>query len=158
MSNKFLLPHRFKAIGWFIFIPAMIAGIALSVFGYDAELIETKVFAVFSSGLFDERRFFHFINTDVTNTITGTLFIIGGILVGFSKEKKEDEFINNIRLTSLLWAVFVNYVLLLLSFVFVYGTAFFNVMIYNMFTVLLIFIGRFNYLLYKASNRRSDEK
>jgi hypothetical protein len=58
----------------------------------------------------------------------------------------------------LLWAVFVNYILLLLSFIFIYGTRFFNVMLYNMFTVLIIFIARFNYVLYKNSKSLKNEK
>ncbi|MEO6730880.1 MAG: hypothetical protein ABIN01_06660 [Ferruginibacter sp.] len=91
-------------------------------------------------------------------TLVGIVFIIGGLLVGFSKEKKEDEFIANLRLSSLLWAVCVNYVLLFLAFVFVYGMGFFTVMAYNLFTVLLIFISRFNYIVYKNTKIVSDEK
>jgi hypothetical protein len=79
-------------------------------------------------------------------------------MVGFSKEKNEDEFIANLRLSSLLWAVLVNYGLLLLAFVFVYGFPFLNVMVYNMFTVLIIFIARFNYILHRNSNYKPDEK
>ena len=80
------------------------------------------------------------------------------MFVGFSKEKREDEFIAKLRLSSLLWAVWVNYVLLLFAFLFVYGTSFLTVMIYNMFTVLIIFIVRFNYILYKNAKSVSDEK
>jgi len=78
--------------------------------------------------------------------------------VSFSKEKNEDEFIAEIRLSSLLWAVCVSYTLLLVAFLFVYGSPFFEVMIYNMFTVLIIFIVRFNYILYKNTRTVSDEK
>jgi hypothetical protein len=95
---------------------------------------------------------------DITNTLVGVVFITGAILVGFSREKKEDEYIANLRLSSLLWAVFVSYLLLLLAFIFIYGGAFFMVMVYNMFTVMVIFIIRFNYLLYKNSKPVSDEK
>ena len=52
----------------------------------------------------------------------------------------------------------INYILLLLAFLFVYGTDFLIVMIYNMFTVLIIFIVRFNYILYKNSKTAPDEK
>jgi len=159
MSNKLLLPNQYKIVGWCLLIPSLIAGIVLSVLGYEYDGIKFNTFAIFNGALFEEDFFFTVFKTDMTNTIIGSLFIIGGLLVGFSREKKEDEFIANIRLSSLLWAVFVNYILLLFSFMFVYGTAFFNVMIYNMFTVLIIFIGRFNYLLYKASkSAESDEK
>ena len=98
------------------------------------------------------------ITTDITNTLVGVVFILGAMMVGFSKEKQEDEYIANLRLSSLMWAVWVNYVLLFLSFIFIYGMGFFHVMIYNMFTVLIIFIGRFNVILLKNKMISTDEK
>jgi fatty acid desaturase len=80
------------------------------------------------------------------------------VLVGFSKEKEEDEFIRELRLSSLLWAVLISYALLLLAFLTIYGFAFFSVMVYNMFTVLVIFIIRFHYLLYKNAKGLPNEK
>ena len=96
-------------------------------------------------------RYFTIINVHLINTIVGLLFIAGGLLVGFSKEKNEDEYISRLRLSSLLWAVLVNYALLSVAFVFVYDTAFLSVMVYNMFTVLIIFIIRFNYILFRSN-------
>ena len=90
--------------------------------------------------------------------MVGVPFIIGALLVSFSKEKNEDEFIAEIRLSSLLWAVWVNYILLLVSFLLVYGSPFIEVMVYNMFTTLLIFIVRFNHLLYRNRKTVPDEK
>jgi len=155
---KFLFPNKYKKSGWVILIIASILGIILMFTGFEGLPIHTKAFAVFNDEIFGESQFFTFINTNVTNTIVGSLFIIGAILVGFSKEKYEDEFIANIRQSSLLWAVFVNYILLLISFMFIYGTAFLNVMLYNMFTVLLIFIFRFNFVLYRNLKSNTDEK
>lgn len=147
--SPLLLPNRFKKIGWPILILAAVAGIILSVLDFDAQWLKGTVFAIASDPIIGDDHFFSFIKTDLTNTLVGSLFIIGGLLVGFSREKKEDEFIANLRLTSLLWAVWVSYILLLIAFLFIYGGIFFSVMIYNMFTVLIIFIIRFNFLLYK---------
>ena len=158
MTPKLLLPSKYKTIRWIILIPAVIMGIIISLTGYEANWLNAKVFAIFNDEVFGKKEFFSFIHTDITNTIIGFLFILGGLLVSFSKEKNEDEYISKLRLSSLLWAVAVSYLLLLLAFVFVYGTAFLNVMIYNMFTVLIIFIIRFNYILYKNSKTVSDEK
>jgi hypothetical protein len=158
MSTRLLLPNRFKLIGWCLLIPATILGLILSFNGFDLVIIKTKVFAIINDDFFGKGQAFQFIETDITNTVVGVLFIIGAIFVGFSKEKKEDEFIANLRLSSLLWAVWVHYGLLLLAFLFIYGTAFFTFMVYNMFTVLIIFIVRFNYVLYKNSKAITDEK
>jgi hypothetical protein len=158
MSHKLLFPNKYKAIGWFILIPAFLLGIYLNITGFEPRWLFAKVPLLFPDEVSGNQKIFSFINVSLTNTIVGTLFIAGALLVGFSKEKNEDEFIANIRLSSLLWAVFVNYVLLLLAIIFVYNTAFITVMIYNMFTVLLIFIIRFNYILYKNSKSVPDEK
>ncbi|HEX5151922.1 MAG TPA: hypothetical protein VFW07_10760 [Parafilimonas sp.] len=158
MSNKLLLPNRYKKIGWFLLIPATILGIILMTTQYEGLSLEATTFAIYNDEVLGKTQFFSFIHTNITNTVTGILFITGGLLVGFSKEKTEDEFIANLRQSSLLWSVFVNYVLLLAAFAFIYGTAFFNVMVYNMFTVLIIFIARFNYMLYRNSKLVPNEK
>lgn len=146
MHNKLLLPNRFKKLGWCILIPTVILRIIAVLLGQTIpETIETYplVQHIFSE-LFQQ-------------TIMGVLFIIGALLVGFAKEKTEDEFISNLRLSSLMWAVWLNYILLLVAFIFVYGFPFFEVMTYNMFSVLLIFIIRFNFILYKNSKSLTDE-
>lgn len=159
MLNKILLPNRYKKIGWVILIPSAIAGIVLSYTGFDGYQLQARVFAFFSDGeVFSGTKSFNFIDTNITNTLAGVFFIIGAMLVSFSKEKNEDEYIAEMRLSSLLWAVFISYALLLLAFLFVYGTPFLSVMLYNMFTILIIFITRFNYLLYKNSKITADEK
>lgn len=159
MLNKILLPNRYKKIGWAILIPSAIAGIVLSYSDFEGYQLQARVFAFFSDGeVFSGTRSFNFIDTNITNTLTGVAFIVGALMVSFSKEKNEDEYIAEMRLSSLLWAVFISYALLLLAFLFVYGTPFLSVMLYNMFTILIIFITRFNYLLYKNSKITADEK
>lgn len=158
MNSQLLLPAKYKTIGWFILIPATILGIILIIKGFEAEWISTKVFAIINDTIFDKPQYFSFFKTDITNTLIAVCFIIGAMLVSFSKEKNEDEFIAKIRLSSLLWAVCLSYILLLLAFIFVYGSVFLDVMIYNMFTVLIIFIIRFNFILFKNSKTVSDEK
>ncbi|MBN8698020.1 MAG: hypothetical protein J0L54_00330 [Chitinophagales bacterium] len=158
MKTTPLLPNRYKKIGWVIFIPAILAGLMLSILDFNAAWLTTNVFAIWNDPIVGRASFFTVIKTDVTNTLVGALFIIGGMMVGFSREKQEDEYIAELRLSSLLWAVCVSYVLLLLAFLFVYGGPFFTVMVYNMFTVLIIFIARFNYLLYRNAQSISHEK
>ena len=158
MKNKILLPNRFKRIGWIILIPITIIGIVLiATDGLNLGL-NAKVFALVNTEFLSKSQFFTFIKTDLTGTIVGILFIVGAILVGFSKEKNEDEYIGNLRQSSLLWAVLINYILLIFCLAFIYGSAFFSVMLYNMFTILIIFIARFNYILYRNSKYITDEK
>jgi hypothetical protein len=159
MSSHLLLPNKFKIIGWCLLISAIVIHIFFIINDYNYEWSYARVFALIADGPeFSKDRYFTTITTNITNTVVGATFIIGAMLAGFSKEKKEDEFISKLRLSSLLWAVWINYGLLFLAFLFVYGFSFISVTIYNMFTVLIIFLARFNYLLYKSSKTVSDEK
>ena len=165
MNTHLLLPNRFKRIGWFLLIPATIAGIFLISGGFDVSWLHLKVFSIFNddislfnSEIASKSKYFVWTDVDFANTLVGIVFIISALMVAFSKEKKEDEYIANLRLSSLLWSVWVNYLLLLFAFLFIYGTAFLNVMIYNMFTILIIFIARFNFILYRNSKMATDEK
>ena len=154
MSKSLLLSNKFKKVGWFILLPSAIVAVCFTITNYDPNYLNGKMFSIFPS--MPNEKYFAFINVNFENTIVGSLCIIGGLLVGFSKEKNEDEFISKLRLSSLLWAVLVNYLLLLIAFVFIYDLAFFSVMVYNMFTVLIIFIIRFNYILFKNSKSLSN--
>lgn len=154
--EKLLLPHRFKKVGWILFIPALILGLVLMFNGFAGLGWEIKTLT-FSNHI-DEPFNLSFQKVDITNTLAGTLLIVSCLLIGFSKEKNEDEYIQSLRLSSLLWAVIVNYTVLLIAFLFFFDFAFLYVMIYNMFTVLLLFVFRFNFLLFKSKSLLAYEK
>src|SRR3954451_14495274 len=109
MLPKLLLPNKYKMIGWCILIPATILGIILIITDFDGLPVKATVFAMFNDPILGKDQAFSFIVTNITTTVVGILFIVGAIFIAFSKEKREDEFIANLRLSSLLWAVFVNY-------------------------------------------------
>ncbi len=158
MTNL-LLSNKYKMVGWIIFFASLILGLYLLIFGFEPDWLNSKMPSIFTSNLFFEnRKFFSIISVNLTNTIIGVMFIVGCLLVGFTKEKNEDEFIAKIRQSALLWAVLVNYLLLIIAFIFIYDIAFISVMIYNMFTVLLLFIFRFKYVLFKNSKLATYEK
>lgn len=158
MSNQLLLPNKFKKVGWLMLLPAMIAGVILSVTDYQAAWLNVKVFALVNNGFFDKPQFFSLIETNITNTLVGVVFIVGAILVIFSREKTDDEYIANLRLKSLQWSILLNNILLLFAFLFIYGTTFLSIMVYNMFTTVIIFIIRFNYIIYKSKKIAIGEK
>jgi hypothetical protein len=95
---------------------------------------------------------------NLLDEILGGLVILGSMMVAFSKEKVEDEYIAKIRLDSLAWAVYFNQGLLFLSLFFVYGMSFLWVMIFNLFTLTWFFIARFNWLKTKINKSRKDEE
>lgn len=148
MKNKLLLSHRWKTPGWILTVPAFFAGLYLL---FIAENFEHLCLIV--PAWADKFLWIGFSIGDTPPSIClldeliAAGLLVGLLLLAFSKEKEEDEYIQRVRLESLQWAVLLNAVLLLLFTVFVYGTPFFTVMTFNMFTPLLIFVGRFHYIL-----------
>ena len=155
--KTFLLPHKFKSVGWTLLVPSAILGLIHLIFEPSFLVINTKLFAFLSDQFLSETGYFTIVEANLSNTLLGIFFIIGALLVAYSKERTEDEFIAGMRLSSLLWAVFVNGVLLVFAFMFFYGLAFLQVMVYNMFTILILFIARFHYVLFNNRNQVGDE-
>lgn len=158
MKSNYLFPNRFKKIGWFLFIPGLILGIVFLISQSDISFFDVKVFSVVEQAIFNDTVFFSFTENNILDEIAGLLLIIGALLIAFSKEKLEDEFIAKIRLESLVWATYVNYAILLLSIIFIYDLMFFWVLVFNMFTILIFFIIRFNWVLNKTKNQIRDEE
>lgn len=158
MKPSYLLPHWFKIPGWITFSVGFFLGI-LCLLNIEPTFLDIQVFGYGSSSpSLSFQNHFDFFQNNILDELASLLLIIGAIFIVFSKEKIEDEFISKIRLDSLVWAVYVNYIILLLTIIFVYDLAFLTVLVFNMFTVLFFFILRFNWVLHKTNKIRTDEK
>ena len=158
MSTNYLFPNRYKKLGWLLFIPGIIIGMAFLIYQSDINLFNIKAFALAAEALFSDNSFFSISENNFLEDISSILIIIGALLIAFSKEKFEDEFISKIRLESLVWATYINYAILTLAIIFVKDMTFFWVLVFNMFTLLVFFLVRFNWALYKSKNQISDEE
>lgn len=147
MKSKLLLPNRFKWIGFITLIPFLVMG-ALYMYGnYEVVSLEINIRP---NGLFSGT------NNNLTDEIALTGIIVSLLLIAFAREKEEDEFIHLTRLESWQFAVLVNFVLLLVAIWAFYGFAFLNVMVYNMLTILVNFILRFQFIVYR--NKKEEVK
>jgi hypothetical protein len=153
MKKQPLLPNRFKKIGWVIFVPVFTYWLLNLIF-YDGYLFlfdkNMKLPAIVSGG-WNNTQFFTLFETEPTLTILIATLLISLIFIAFSRQKQEDEFVSSLRLNSWLWAAWINSALLLLADLFIYGQPFMSVVEFNLFTLLIIFIIRFHYLLHKYS-------
>jgi len=154
-----LLPNRLKNIGWILLLPSFVVGLVFILFENKFPNTKINVFGFFGDAILSSKleQQFRVSSVDLIPNLIGICFLVGGILVMFSKEKKEDEFINQLRLNTLQWSVFINYSLLLFCFLLVHGLAFLNVMVYNMFTIIVIYILRFQYLFYNHSIVKNEQ-
>ena len=127
-----LFPHSFQKWGWSILAVGIAFGIYAMVADYGTSALVNNV------------------------AIIGT--VIGSMLVTCSREKIEDEMVRQLRLNSLLVALYINYAVLIVCSLFVYGLDFLYVMIYNMFTMLIIFMAVFRYRMWQFNKEVKDEE
>lgn len=147
MKTLKLLPNQCKKIGWLIFLPSLIFGLLIIFFDKSFEFGKISFPVFYDSGFFEKSGFFSISKIDWFTNLIGILIIIGGLLVGFSREKNEDEYISSLRLKSVFWSLMVSYSIVLILFLAIFGLEFFNVMIVAMYLPLVLYIFRFNYLL-----------
>jgi len=146
--KNYLFPNRYKVIAGWIFYMAIIVGSYLFFTDSFDDLLVVPV-----PDLFDTHTIFSSGDEPVTNGILDELItiliIISGLIHCFSKEKVEDELISKIRLDSLIWSLYVNYGLVILATILLYDFVYFNVLIFNLFTILLFFNVKLRYNLGK---------
>ena len=153
MKTNYLISNKFKPFGWILFALGIIAGIFLYIAEYESDALTIKVLSIYSESFIgNEKSFFQITENSILDELIALAIIIGGLIVGFSKEKVEDEFIYKLRKDSLVWAIIFNYAVLIFTIIFVYDLTFFDVLVFNMFTPLIFFVFRFNFLKHKSLN------
>jgi len=156
MQTRFLFPHRFKAIGLIMAIPSFIF-MAFNLFAdYNFPFLQYEHHGTGKID-FDRKFLFNLQSHNFTAEIVGIIVIIGLLLAAFSKEKHEDERIATLRMESILWAVYVNTLFLIFSIIFFYADVFLSILTYNICTTLILFIIRFNLVLYMDKRKLNTE-
>lgn len=161
MIKNYLLPNKMKTWGWAILIPSLFFGVLFltGVFS-EPDFLNVEVLQILGPEKFlsNEIGLFKIKPNNIADELICIGMIIGGLLVAFSQQKEEDEYIAEIRSESLVKAVVFSYLILLLGVLFIYDMAFFQFMQLNMFTVLLFFIIRFNYKIWKLKRGIGHEE
>jgi hypothetical protein len=142
MKTKWLFDRSVKKWGWIVFLPSLILGVAHLHFDF----ILDSLAILNDASISDSENF--------TDEVAAIGVIVGLFLIGFSKVKEEDEMIFAIRSNALQVGMYINYLMILISIILIYDHFFFTVMIYNMFTPLLVYNVVFYLKLQKM--RRTD--
>ncbi|MFP4664007.1 MAG: hypothetical protein ACLFM1_06225 [Bacteroidales bacterium] len=158
MNSRFLFPYTCKIAGLILLVPGLVLAILNFFFNYEPAWLNWKVFAFADVSFLRGDVYFQVVENNVTNELAGLLMIVSLVFIAFSREKQEDELINKIRLESLLWATYINYAVLILSLIFLYNFAFLWVLIFNMFTLLVIFNIRYYIMLAKMKRGLKNEE
>ena len=152
MKNSLLLPSRYAMIGWITFL-------VFSVLAYFILFHEFEIpgFMIRSNTDPDSSltRHMGFYNNNLTNELAIFGTIAGLLMVCLARHKNEDEYISQLRLKAWQWAVLINYALLIIINLASYGLAYYAVVFFNSYTMLVIFIAKFYYSMYKI-NRQTE--
>jgi hypothetical protein len=133
--KNFLLPFPWKFAG----ICLTLAGLVLAVLYIWFDFRFTMpVFAVFSS--FMETKTFATFKTNFADDLIMLLLITGLGLTVFSKEKTESDHLNQARTQALIKAILANTIFLFFSVLFVYGTGFIGILVFNLFSVPIFYL------------------
>ena len=128
MQTNYLLPNKYKTLGWILFIAGIISGMLFYASDYESDALTVNVLSIYHEGILSsqENGFLKIIENSILDELITLTIIIGGLIVGFTKERVEDEFIYKLRKDSLVWALIFNYVVLIFATIFVYDFAFFD--------------------------------
>ncbi len=172
METKLLFPNRFKKLGWVLLVPGLILTV-MSIFSMNFNLVDTPKSSI---NFFNEGNIFsHWTNVqnvhpipffesgiifesdnitiaryseDFTGEIVMTLVALGFLLVAFSREKIEDEWIAKVRLESFVWGFY----LYILAFVIIcwtqYQFGFLMILCWCLLIPPIVFLLRFHWFVY----------
>lgn len=137
----YLFPFKLKRISGWIFYFSSCLGITY-LFFYNfffgmTDGFNLKVPMFLSQGMIDGDEFWK--SNNLMDELFTLVIISSGLIHGFSQEKVEDELIKKIRLESLAWSVQVNFILVMVETIFIFGIHFYEVMVIQLFAILLIF-------------------
>ncbi len=134
-----IFPYYARFIG-LAFILLAIPFAYLYFLGGKPDAFNLKTFAFVTT--YSETKYFVWSQTNVLDELAAILVIAGVSLFSFSKERVEKQVYESIRLKALVGAFRISIVLLLFSFLLVYGAAIFVVL----FSQIFILIGLYNIL------------
>lgn len=140
-----LIHYRFKWLG----LVLIVAG-CFFTFLYDNGIsVESPVLALVSSFL--RTRFFIVFQANITDELALFSYFSGLMLLCISKEKNENPEFMAIRIKSLFYAALLNAVFVMISILFIFGSAFIVALVVNLYSFLIFYLICF--LLFKFKSR-----
>lgn len=142
MKTRFLFPYWCKFLGIALFLVHLPVVLLKKQLGFDFNTTSSESF---------------FGSHHVFFMVTTLTMLSGLVLVAFSKERIEDEQITQLRMDTLQLAIYLNYIVLIVSLTFINRDDFWDVMRVNMWAPLLFFILLFRWKLYRNSRFTNED-
>jgi hypothetical protein len=149
--NRFLLPNIFQVVG----LVLTAAGLSMTYLrfgaGYKPGFMDVKVFAFWST--YFDTKYFQVINNNVGEEVCGITTLLGVFLFAFAREKDEKDHYWGYRMKAFILTAYCSVIFLLASFLFIYGLAFFNMLILYIILPMVLYAIFFRYYLFKERYR-----
>ncbi len=145
MQKNWLLPYGFKWVGWFLLAIAVPVGIWAAAIGFNYQ----EVALLNALQLSDK---------PLINNHLVLWMWLGAIFVACSREKIEDEMISRIRLNALLFALYIQAAFIIVATFLFNSLDFLNVMVYNLVSFPIIFVGAYRVMLWQIRKEASYEE
>ena len=157
-----LLAYSYKRPAALLFYSGLAVGSVLYL-SSDGELsnlvnLEWKVPALIYDEFLGEKSGLLWIQNNMVDELLTLLILGSGTALVFSKEKIEDEYTMTLRGAAFQWSFLANMVFVLIATFSIYGLAYFHFMIFQLFSILLLFNLRFQYLLLKHYNSAGHDE
>ena len=156
MKKTFLLPHSFKKAGWAILVPTFIIGLLMFIDGCNGFP------GYLMKGVDPAGGLYRVLDSDAMTAVLNNIAIVGicvgSLFVACSREPIEDELISQVRLNSLLIALYLNTAFIIVSALCFYGLDYLYVMIGNIFTMLLVFLVVYEVKMWRLKKSLRDEE
>ena len=160
MKKDYLFPHRFKWIGWSLFLPfALLFFVGpMCTNAIDDDLISFPTLVIEAGFQHDAELFVGVQREGMFDEICIVAMSLGLLFVAFSREKDEDEYVEHLRLHSFVWAIKANTVLLILGTWFFFGGLYLWFILFWLISLFLIYIAKFQWELRKMRKEGGDEE
>jgi hypothetical protein len=149
------MPRNFRFVGIFFIVLGLIQGISRFYFGNKPDMLDMKMFALSSSYL--DTKYMEVVRNNLSEEFTGFFLVAGLFLIAFSRDKKENEQKNKLRLRAFYLTAYLNFIFLLVSLFFTFGFAFIYMLIANMGISLLFYILVFRALIILNPSLKSNQ-
>lgn len=161
MKTNYLFPNRFRIIGWVLLIPAIVLGYMVIFENLEFSFLNIKALSLLPDSFLGTasgtNSLWSVVEDNFTQELVAILFIVSAVFVAFSKEKNEDEYIYKIRLESLVWATYLSFAIQIFCILFFYDFTFLKSMMINTVTILIVFIVRYNFIIYRSKFQKNEE-
>ena len=142
---SYLQPKGFRFVGYIMTFAGAILGIMRFYFGIKPDLLDQKVFAVYSVYL--KTKTLKIESNQLIEEIVGLLLILGLLMIAFAREKDETPQISTIRLKAFFISFYINSAFLIFTILFTFGLAFIYMTVLNLVLPLSIYVIVFQILV-----------